>query len=333
MQAHTRDNTLLRRMLAAALLASTMAMVGSTVPLAARALGQTAANNGKIDVEIAGADAGSTIEIAMNGGKVAAVSIGPNGAGAGVLDVTNMSKVQAQVWVRVCKDGKVQILLYTGGGTPPKDENCDDRPAGFIWLDRTTRLVVNVKTGTMTVSRAGMSTKTKIILGTLGAGAATGAAIAAGNGSGTTANPPATPTTPTTPTTPAPPTTPATPPFQFLVNKTYNNQVTRGTANCSGFAPSASTQLRFTNIDPQTGRGSFVHIHSGTTTLNYAVQDVQKTGDTSYTIVGTGTVTFGTTTYQLRITVMVNGNTDSKNEQFICAPGQETVYTGSGSAS
>jgi len=44
--------------------------------------------------------------------------------------------------------------------------------------------------------------------------------------------------------------------------------ITRGRADCPGFSPTASTQLRL-NLDPMTGRGGFVHVHGGTITLNY----------------------------------------------------------------
>jgi hypothetical protein len=352
MRLHTRQFSLRRRWLAAAAIVATATIAGGRETIVGQQAGGSAldfANKGKVAVQIVGAAPGLTIEIALNGGKIADTAITTNGTGTSVLDVANLGKTQAQVWIEICENGKrVRVLIYTSGGQPPDDENCRRRALGYFWTDRAKTIKISVAAASMNVDSAG-GLSGKEIVGYVvlpAAGATTGVLVAGRNsapaaqsaGSPVTVippvtTPPAVNTTPPAPTNPTtPPTTPTTPPFAFLVNKTYNNMITRGRADCAGFSASASTQLRFTGIDPQTGRGTFVHVHSGTTTLNYTVQDVQRTGDTNFTIVGTGTVMLGTTTYQLRITIMINGNTDSKVEEFSCGAGQMTVYTGSGSS-
>ena len=351
MRAH-EDHKVILRLLSAVLIAIAVAAAASVNSMAAAAQ-QTApsaldmANKGKVSVQIVAATPGLTIELALNGGKIADTRIANDGTGSSVLDVANIGKTQAQVFIEICENGKrVRVLLQTSGVQPTDDKGCDRKPVGVFWTDRTTRIVINVKGGSMTVHSAG-GVNTKLLLVAGGAGAATVGVLAAGGTSSPTAtsstptatapttSAPVTPVTPApvnaTPTTPTTPTTPATPPYQFLVNRTYNNLVTRGRSDCAGFSASANTQLRFTAIDPQSGMGTFMHIHSGTTTLNYTVQSPQKNGDTNATLVAIGTVTFGTTGYQLRITVGINGSTSTITEEFSCGNNQMTVYAGSGS--
>ena len=323
---------------------------GTAIDLAARQNAPAAldmANKGKVTVQIVAATPGLTIELALNGGKIADTPIATDGTGNSIFDVAHLGKTQAQVWIERCDNGKrVRVLIYTSGGQPPGDKDCDRKAVGFFWTDRATRIVINVRSSSMSVNNAGGITTTKVAIVTGTTAAVIFGVAQAGGGSTPGSSTPiatvpvvttpanatvAVPTPVTPPATSVPAPAPSTPPFAFLVNRTYNNMVTRGRADCAGFAAGASTQLRFTNIDPQTGMGSFVHVHSGTTMLNYNVQSAQKSGDTNATLVGTGSVTFGTTAFQLRITIVITGNTDSKTEEFNCGSGQMTVYTGTGS--
>jgi hypothetical protein len=160
-----------------------------------------AQGSGGLDVEITGVAGGAFIEISMNGGKIADLQSDAQGTGTTVLDLSNQGKALVQVYIDVCKDGKVvRVHLVTNGQEPPKDENCDRKLAGVFWAHKAKRLTIDVGAGTIQVSNA-------LPLTTIGLGAAAGgalvAALAAGGGSD-----PGSPQTPNTPSTPTTPNTP-----------------------------------------------------------------------------------------------------------------------------
>ena len=69
----------------------------------------------------------------MNAGKVADVTINANGDGTSVLDLSNLGKVQLQVYVDVCQDGKVVKVMVVAGQPTPEDKGCSRRAVGGAW--------------------------------------------------------------------------------------------------------------------------------------------------------------------------------------------------------
>ena len=69
----------------------------------------------------------STSSCTVNAGKVADVTINANGDGISVLDLSNLGKVQLQVYVDVCQDGKVVKVMVVAGQPTPEDKGCRRR--------------------------------------------------------------------------------------------------------------------------------------------------------------------------------------------------------------
>jgi hypothetical protein len=140
-------------------------------------LGQRA-NQIQLDVKFATVN--SSLPIALNAGKIADAKIGADGMGSSPLDLSNLGKAHVDVYIRVCKDVRTQIMLFSGGGVPPKDDRCDDHPAGAFWTDKTTHLVVNVQKFTISSSGSGGGNFFMTPLGwaVIGGGAATGLILA-----------------------------------------------------------------------------------------------------------------------------------------------------------
>jgi len=179
----------------------TIAAAATAVVLVLAGAHRVGAQQGTVTVDVTGALGASVLDVAMNGGKIADIQPGPDGAGTTTLDLADVGKAQVQVFVDRCQNGQVvRVQLVTDGRTPPRDENCDRKFAGVFWAHRARRLAIDIPAGTMQVANSGMSTAMKAGLGAAGAGGAL-IALAAGGGD---ANPgsPGTPSTPTTPTTP-----------------------------------------------------------------------------------------------------------------------------------
>jgi hypothetical protein len=176
----------------------------------------------QVPVDIVGGVPGVSIEVFMNNGKVADVTVGGAGDASWVLDMSNMGKTKVQIYVDVCKDGKiVKVLFVTGNGQPPpKDEDCDRRlvAAGFQSDCGVTRITIDIRNwGSRIVGCGSMLSQPKVYGPILG-GAAVLIGIVAGGGDSTSSFTPTTTTPPTTSTPPAttpPPSTtppPQTPP-------------------------------------------------------------------------------------------------------------------------
>ena len=60
----------------------------------------------KYPVDFTNAPPGVKIELFLNNGKLADVTVGVTGDASWVLDLGNMSKTRVQIYVDVCKDGK-----------------------------------------------------------------------------------------------------------------------------------------------------------------------------------------------------------------------------------
>src|SRR5690348_8539789 len=88
-----------------------------------------AAGPGSVPIQFSGGTPGVNLELFINAGKVADVTIGTNGQGNSILDLSNLGKVQLQVYVDVCQDGKVVRVLVVAGQPKPED-NCKRRIVG-----------------------------------------------------------------------------------------------------------------------------------------------------------------------------------------------------------
>lgn len=98
------------------------------VPLAAQATAPP--QRLSYPLEMTGAP-GVSIEIFLNAGKVADAMLDSNGGASAILDLANVGKTTVNIYVDVCKDGKiVQVMFVTGGGqAPPEGESCRRRLA------------------------------------------------------------------------------------------------------------------------------------------------------------------------------------------------------------
>jgi hypothetical protein len=89
-----------------------------------------------------------------NAGKIAhsTGTTDANGSPSNVLDLANLGKVRVDVYVQVCQNGKV-VLIVDSGTVPPDDGSCHDRKkVGAFWLHGGDALTVDVGTGTATVT-------------------------------------------------------------------------------------------------------------------------------------------------------------------------------------
>ena len=154
----------------------TVAGAGSLDRLAAQ--GAPAAKRiSPVPVTIRGGASGSVVEAFLNEGKVADIPIGTAGDASWVLDMGNMGKSKVQIYVDVCENGRVERVLFTTGGMPPEDEDCDRKPVGAgFWNDcgatkitlDFTRFGANVAgCGNFFTSKTGLATTGGIIVGGL----------------------------------------------------------------------------------------------------------------------------------------------------------------------
>lgn len=182
------------------------------------AAAQPANSTGAVPFQFTGATPGLNLELFVNAGKVADVVIDSNGNGSSILDLSNLGKVQLQVYVDVCQDGKV-VRVIVAAGQPKPGDNCKRRVAGGAWWSDcgVTRLTLNLtKFGMRVIGCGSMLTQPKVYGPLVGGLVLIPVALAGGDTPTTFAStPPATtaPPTATNPpatTTPAPPVTPPT---------------------------------------------------------------------------------------------------------------------------
>ncbi len=173
-----------------------------------------------LPMQITGATPGLSLELFMNAGKVADVTIGTDGTGTSVLDLSNLGKVQLQVYVDVCQDGKNVKVMVVSGQPPPEDTNCRRRVlGGSFWSDcGVTRITLDLtKFGMRVIGCGSLYTEPKFY-GPVGGAIVVGGLLIAGSGGDSTAvattPPTATPPVTTVPPVTAPPVTtpPVTPP-------------------------------------------------------------------------------------------------------------------------
>jgi len=139
------------------------------------------------------------IELYVNEGKVADVKLGTAGDAAWVLDLGNLGKSKVQIYVDACKDGEVEKVIFTTGGTPTKDEDCDRKPMGAgFWNDcGVTKITLDLRRfgakvmgcGNFFTSKTGAVTLGSIAVGGLVIGTTAGGDT---NPSSTTSAPPVT---------------------------------------------------------------------------------------------------------------------------------------------
>lgn len=180
----------------------------------------------QLPMQFTGATPGINLELFMNAGKIADVTINTNGEGSSILDFSNLGKVQLQVYVDVCQDGKVVKVLVVTGKPTPEDKNCRRRIVGGAWWSDcgVTRITLDLTKFGMRVIGCGSFITSPKGLATVGAAIVVGGLLIAGGGGDSTSvatTPPATTTPPTT-TTPPPTTTPptTTPPVTPPTNTT-----------------------------------------------------------------------------------------------------------------
>ena len=143
--------------------------------------------NNAVPIQFTGAAPGASLELFMNAGKVASVTIDSTGQGASVLDLSNLGKAQMQVYVDVCQDGKIVKVHVVSGQPPPGDDNCKRRILAGAWrtdcgvtsiaIDFTKSRVQAAGCGNFFTSKMGVITTAAAIVG--------GASIASGVGGGT----------------------------------------------------------------------------------------------------------------------------------------------------
>lgn len=169
-------------------------------------------------VDFVGGVPGVNIEIYINAGKVADAPVGSAGDASWVLDLSNMGKTRVQIYVDVCKDGKiVKVAFVTGNGQPPpKDEDCDRKllAVGFQSDCGVTRITIDIRSfGARVIGCGSFFTKPQGYGSIIGGGVLV-ALLAGGGGDSTsgssfTSTPTNTQTSTNTPTaTPPPPSTP-----------------------------------------------------------------------------------------------------------------------------
>jgi hypothetical protein len=168
----------------------------------------------QLPVQITGATPGINLELFLNAGKVADVTISTTGDGSSVLDLSNLGKVQLQVYVDVCQDGKVVKVMVVSGQPAPEDTNCRRRVVGSAWWSDcgATRLTLDVTRFGMRVVGCGSLYTEPKFYGPVGGAIVVGGLLIAGGGDGTTtaSSSPPTSTAPpaTTPPVAPPPVTP-----------------------------------------------------------------------------------------------------------------------------
>jgi hypothetical protein len=216
-----------------------VALVTIVVVSVLSATGQLAAQPqnppSQLPIQFTGGAPGINLELFVNAGKVADVTIGATGGASSVLDLSNLGKVQLQVYVDVCQDGKVVKVMVVSGQPAPADTNCSRRAVGGAWWSDcgVTRVTLDLtKFGMRVIGCGSLYTEPKFY-GPVGGAIVVGGLLIAGGGDSTsslstTPTPPATTATPppvtTTPpvTTPpvAPPTNTTAPvvPVDFAVN-------------------------------------------------------------------------------------------------------------------
>jgi hypothetical protein len=264
----------------------------------------------QILLDVKFATVNTTVAVALNSGKIADAKIGADGMGSSPLDLTNLGKARVDVYIRVCKDGRTQVLLFTGGGVPPKADRCDDKPVGAFWTDKTTHLIVNMQKLTMTSGGSGGGNffMTPLGLVIIGSGAATGLVLATNgddNGGGYNGG--------------------NTPTFQSY-NGTFNGNATKGTDSCGGFTQNPAITGTLTVNTAGTGTWRKTHI-SAATTFNFNVTMMSYSAGARFT--STTSQNVGGSQFSITDDADFTGNTVAVIQRFVRTSGTscEVLYT------
>ena len=175
-------------------------------------------------LEFTGGTPGVSIEIFLNAGKVGDTTLNTTGSGDFILNLANAGKTRVEIYVDVCKDGKViQVKFVTGNGqATPEDESCRRRIAAISFQSDCGVIRINfdfTNFGARVVG-CGLTIRDPKVYGPLGATAVLIPILLSGGddtttAAGTTPNPPTATTPPAAtppPATPPSTTPPATPP-------------------------------------------------------------------------------------------------------------------------
>jgi len=192
-----------------------VALFGARAEIAAQQPAAGASGSGSVPIQFTGGTPGVNLELFVNNGKVADVTISATGTGASILEISNLGKVQLQVYIDVCQDGKTVRVLVVAGQPKPED-NCKRRIVGGAWWSDcgVTRITIDLtKFGMRVIGCGAFYTNPKYLI-PIGGGLALIPILGGGGGNGNTtfvSVPITTPTTATntTVTTTPPVTTPA----------------------------------------------------------------------------------------------------------------------------
>jgi hypothetical protein len=303
-------------------------LFGARDYIAAQQKAGAASGPASVPVQFTGGTGGVNLELFLNAGKVADVTINSSGTGASVLDLSNLGKVQLQVYVDVCQDGKtVRVLVVAGQPTP--EGNCKRRIVGAAWWSDcgVTRITIDLtKFGMRVIGCGSFFSENKKWIIPVGAGVATTPFFFGGGGSSTTTStsvstptttavaPTPTPTpAPTTGTPPAVSPTPTPTPFVPPVVSTFNYAVNMTSTGVNHTSPGNFSDLCFEFLtDPAQTNQAFT-----ATTTGPGVSQPSVTGTTDSTGRGSGNVRivqFGP--YTIVITMNVQGLQKSATGTF-----------------
>jgi hypothetical protein len=259
-----------------------------------------------VPIQFTGATPGTSIELIMNAGKVADVTINSTGQGASVLDLSNMGKVQLQVYVDVCQDGKVVKVLVVSGQPPPED-NCKRRVAGAAWWSDcgVTRITLDLTKFNMRVIGCGSMLSDPKVYGSLIGGVVGTVAIIASSGGGSSTGggtiPVATqPPNTQQPAAVAPPTVVLPPSVPTLPDPTPSNQTSPVTANGNYSVTGCAVADDRPNHDPTLrlcqGMNQTATAQEGSLTIRHPSPFIDVTGPNyntttgAFDISGTGSI-------------------------------------------
>jgi hypothetical protein len=211
-----------------------VASFSARAEIAAQQPGAGASGPSNVPIQFTGGTPGVNLELFVNSGKVADVTITATGTAASILDLSNLGKVQLQVYIDVCQDGKTVRVLVVAG-QPISEDNCKRRIAGGAWWSDcgVTRITIDLtKFGMRVIGCGSYLTNPKTIIPTAGGLVLIPILLGGGGDSDTpfvstpitptTATPPGTTTTANPPVTQPPATQPTNPPpapFDFSLGQ------------------------------------------------------------------------------------------------------------------
>jgi len=287
---------------------------------------------GGLNIEISGVDAGALVQIFVNSGKVGETTASTGGDAMSLLNLSNLGKIRVQIAWEQCVDGEIIIRMIEEGTEPPEDEGCDRRPiGGYFWLDEATSIVIDLQAGTVTVTSGGMSTTTKFLIG--GGVAAGGVGLGLGLAGG---DDPMTQDEPDTPQTPDPggggggePPAPNT--ACTDLNATLTGTLTLVSDGCGGFSATSPVSVECTGFTTAGGTAIcvLIHISAGVPFTGHMVTGTPTTNTCTVasSSAGTGDV-FGTDFLSEISGPYTQGGNWTVTQRLVGGGGCVTVYSG-----